>query len=473
MSQAPAENPSDAFEKPRSSAAESAPANPEALKRQEDAEMNTRLESLANEVQQKKESQEVQKQTEAPLEELAIDAGLEALEQRKAKVEKVLSKPKTNADRLHDDMESAQEVVTGTISTGYGYVKEKVLKPLVEYTKDWFLVGPLIGSLSELTSEQVTNALSRKWNEFLSTVETFVPSDPTGFFGKKLSGIAEGAKQKLAFLDMRDIIEGYKAEKKPGETITLDETLTAEEWKKMKEALAKDPVAMTAKVINLINKRREAGILTINITSADLTNTAEENEEASKKEKVAKQKNAVLNGNDWKNAGVTEVAFSSTETSLEGGKLSINEGDLDESGAPKPNTQASALLEARQEISTDKIIIARDPKDLVVLNWNMPKTVTLPMNTATSKARVNELIHAPQPDRFSVLEIGPNDNIAPDEVQLKPGDNGNVLIAENNPAVLDAIARGNPKIDSQEKSPKYKYTNGDFTDISSTMPTQA
>jgi len=463
------ENPSDAFERPRSSAAETAPAAPEEMKENESAEMNERLEDIDERVQHIKENQEIREKTEAPLESLTIDTKIVELEQRVPAVAKVL----TPAEQLHKDMESAQEVVTGTISTGYGYVKKEFIKPLVEYTKDWFLIGPLIGSLSELTSEQVTNALSRKWNEFLSTIETFVPSDPTGFFGKKLSHIAEGAKQKLAFLDMQDVIEGYRAEKKPGETITLNEKLTTEEWKKMKEALAKDPAAMTAKVINLIEKRRQAGILTINITSADLTNTAEENEEANKKEKVAKLQHAVLNGDIWKEAKVTEVAFSNTETSLEGGKLSINEADLDESGSPKPNTQASALLEARKEISTNKIIISPDPKDLVVLNWNMPKTVILPINTATSKATINELINTPQPDRFSHVEIGPNDKIKHDEVQLESRESGNVLIAENNSAVLSAIADGKPEIDSHEKTPKYKYANGDFTIITPPMPAQA
>ncbi len=457
--------------------AEQAALNPEKFREDVKTLTEGQLNALADIfVREKREqlSQAVKAEIKARLESLdaaTVDESLETLLNRLPAVRTALE-PRTNTDRLKDDMETAQTAVTSTIGTAYDYVKTNVITPLTERTKDMFLIGPLLSSLGELSPTQIKNAISRKWYQFLSTAEMFGGNDSKSFFGKTLFNIADSARQKLAFLDIHDVIADHKSENRPGETITIDERLSREQWKKMKDMLTRDPAAISSKVASLIEQRRQAGVLGINIVCADLLKTETEAQEQAKTERLAQLKTKILTVGDWKNAGVTAVSdFNADETSLYNGTLTIAEADLDPAGAPKPNTRAAALLEAKKTLTnTEKIIIAKDLKDVVTVNWNAPKSVTLPTKTGVDMVKVNEVAGTPQPDRYSILEIGPSDVIAGDEVQLISRSGSNVLIAENNAEVLAAIAQGKPKIDTSEPSPKYKYQDGEFTLMPAPMP---
>ncbi len=459
--------------------AENAAANPEQFKEDVKAMTETQLNALAEILATEKKallSEAVKAEIRTRLNTLDDETPEETMDMLLARIPAVRSvlesRPPTNTDRLKADMETAQSAVTSRIGTAYEYVKASVITPIIERTKDMFLIGPLLGSLGELSPTQIKNSVTRKWYQFLSTAEFFGGADGKGFFAKTLFNIADGARQHLALLDIRDVIEDHKAENRPGETITLDEKLSREQWKKMKDMLSRDPAAITSKVATLIDQRRTAGITDIKIVCADLLKTDAEAQDQAKIERLAQLKTKIIGNEAWKNAGVTTVNdFSADETSLNGGVLTVAEADLDATGAAKPNTRAAALIEARKVLLTpEKIVIAKDLKDVVTVNWNAPRSVTLPLKTGVDLGKVNEVAGSPQPDRFSILEIGASDAIANDEVQLMTRNGSNVLVAENNPAVLDAIAEGNPTIDTAEASPKYKYASGTFTLMPAPMP---
>lgn len=397
-------------------------------------------------------------------EEKSVDVNLEMLSGRYTALNKFLAEPRSNSERLKQDVDTAANQVTGFVGSTYEFMRNNMVKPLAEQTKDWFLIGPIVGSLGDLSPAHIKRAVSRKWHQFLANADTFGGTDSKNFLGKMFFRVADDARQKLAMLDVHDVVEEYQEEKKAGETIALDERMQPDQWRRMREALQKNPRAMAERTAAVINERRKANVLAIKINVADLLKTDAEVVEQAKTQRTEQLKTKMLALESWKNAGITSVAFNADETSIGNGTLTVVEADLDESGAPKPNTRATAVLEAKKTLTNaDKIVISKDVKDIVTLNWNAPKTVTLPMKTAVASDKINDLAGKPQPDRFSLLEIGASDAIANDEVQLISRNGSNVLVAENNPQVLAAIAEGKPKIDTAEASPKYKLKNGEFT----------
>lgn len=477
MSESISETPQQQAERVRDIAA-LATLNPEKFREEVKTLTESQLNALANIfIHEEKEqlSQAVKTEVKARLESLdavSVDENLETLLDRIPAVRIMLNgQPASSSERLRQDVDTATNQVTGFVSGTYEYVQQHVMKPIAERTKNMFLIGPLISSMADWSPSHISKSVSRKWYQILASTETFSGIDSKGFFGKIFFKMADGARQKLAFLDVLDVIEEYQDEKKLGETISLDEKVLPDQWRKMRDLIQKNPQAMAERAAALITQHRQANVLAIRITAADILKTDAEVQDQAKIERLVQFKTKVLALSAWKNVSVTEVSFSAEETSLGNGMLTVVEADLDESGNAKPATRAAALLEAKKALTNaEKIIIAKDAKDVVTLNWNAPRSVTLPMQTAVDTVKINDLARTPQPDRFSILEIGASDVIANDEVQLMSRNGANVLIAENNPAVLAAIAQGKPTIDTSEPSPKYKYHDGEFTLMPAPMP---
>lgn len=359
-------------------------------------------------------SENVRTEIRTRLEELDKTDMNESLDQLKARlpaVEAVLKVPEpTNREQLKQDVDTAAKSVTESVVAAYEVVKQKYLKPLQEKTKDMFLIGPLIAMLTDISPSQIKDTVTRKWYEFLVNADTFGGADNKGFLGKMLWSVSDNARRNLAILDIRDTIREYASENREGETITFDENITKVQWKKMRELTEKNPDAITTNAGTLIEQRRKAGVKEIAFTCDDLLSSP---------------------------ADAT---------------------------APAENAREAALLKAKNEITAaEKIVIANGPSGVVTLDWTGEKTVTLPMTTDVSKSTINALIGMPQPAHFSVLEIGPNDDIRPNEILLAKRNDINVLFAENTKEVLKAIPNFRTDIGIDGKSQTFTYKNGSFS----------
>lgn len=406
-----------------------------------------------------------------------IDAKIDEVAGRVTATEQVLAASKSSTERLADDIETTTGTVKSFIGNSYDYVRLNVVKPLADRTKDVFLIGPMLGSLAELSPHHLKNAVSRKIYEFMANMG----GDGTGknFFGKTLSRMADNARQKLAVMDIDDVLEEYREEKKPGESIALEGKITPDEWRQMKELLQKNPSTMGEKAAAMIAEQRKAGILQIRIRFADLLKTEAEVQELAKTERLKKLETTVLGVDAWKNVGVTSVKFSADETSAENGVLTIAESDLSETGEPKAGSRALALLEAKKTITNaGRIVIAKDTSDVVTFSWKGARTATLPLQTDVDLGKLNEIAGSPQPDKFSALEIAASDDIVNDEARLISrsvnGVTGNTLIVENNPKVLEAILERKLQNVTQDPPAKYKLdSSGNFTFMAPPTPARA
>lgn len=426
MSESISETPEQQNERVRD-IAERAETNPEEFKEEVQKLTEQDLNALSHvllEGDKEKLNEEVRTEIHSRLVELDninTEVNLDQLKARLPAVATVLQEPEeqpTNKERLKQDVDTAAASVTTSVVGAYEVVKQKYLNPLKEKTKDMFLIGPLIATLSDISPSQIKDVVTRKWYEFLASADMFGGEDSKGFLGKMLGGVSDNARRNLAIFDIRDSIKEYASENRSGETITFDENITKVEWRKMKELTEKNPGAIATNVGTLIEQRRKAGVQDITFACADI---------------IAPPANAE---------------------------------------APADNAREAALLAAKKEIpAAEKIVIAEGSSGVVTLDWNGEKTVTLPMTTDVSKSTINTLINMPRANRFSVIEIGPNDTLHPNEILLKNRNGITILFAENNDEMLQAIPNHEAEITMNGDSQKFAYLNGSFSRVTGeTMP---
>ncbi len=330
----------------------------------------------------------------------------------------------------------------------------------------------MIPYVGETLSGIIPTSWERMWLTFLSTPAAIGTVAPDGFLKTALNWMGGDSQRSLAELDVRDSLAGAVFQ---GESITF-RSITKDEWaefqirkdKRSITDLAKTYVGMKRREHALdrasAGKPYELAFGVQDLLTLDETKTSVE-------QKRLKETEDTLKKNIQKNYNATSVDLADGAT-LKNGALTVRKDEIDVDGKPKAGTDAKMLLDVVPKLSkADEIKIVRGGS--ATLEWaDGKKIVTLPVGTDVNVAMINGLAAREKPKGISIVSIENSDLQERNEIVRMAGTKAK-LIVPNDPVTLERLLQGIGNLTMPEdgqKDARWTLKNNEFLLVTKSFP---